>query len=158
MLMTSTVKKETGRALDVFTRFDRMFEDWMRTAPWRPAAEAAGWPHTETIKVDQFRDGDALVVRAELAGIDPDRDVELTVADGMLNIEAERRVQQKSEDKGYVRHELHYGSFVRRLPLPDGVTETDVSATYRDGILEVRVPIPEKVKPAEPTKIAIKKG
>lgn len=134
-----------------------MFEEWMRTVPWRPTGDA-GWPRAETIKVDQYRDGDTLVVRAELAGIDPERDVELTVTDGMLNIEAERRVEQKSEDKGYLRHELHYGSFVRRLPLPDGVTETDIAATYRDGILEVRVPVPETVKPAEPTKISIKKG
>lgn len=154
--MTNVVRRESGRALDAFTRFDRMFEDWMRTIPWRPTIETS-WPHTETIKVDQYRDGDALVVRAELAGIDPERDVTLTVTDGTLNIEAERRVEEKSEDKGHLRHELHYGSFVRRIPLPDGVTDSDVSATYRDGILEVRVPVPETAKTTEPTKIPIQK-
>jgi HSP20 family protein len=97
-------------------------------------------------------------VRAELAGIDPDKDVEITVKDGMLQITAERRVEEKTEDKGYTRHELRYGSFSRALPLPEGASESDIKATYKDGILEIRVPVTEPVAAAEPTKIAVTKG
>ncbi|MGQ0480268.1 MAG: Hsp20/alpha crystallin family protein [Pseudonocardia sp.] len=154
------MRRESARPLDVFERFDRMFDDWLHAMPWRPVAPLAepGWLRQQTIKVDQYRDGDTLVVRAELAGIDPERDVTLTVADGMLNIEAERRVEEKSEDKGYLRHELHYGKFVRRLQLPEAVSEENVAASYRDGILEIRVLIPAAPPVPEPRKIAIEKG
>jgi HSP20 family protein len=97
-------------------------------------------------------------VRAELAGIDPDKDVAITVKDGLLQIKAERRVEEETEDKGYTRHELRYGSFSRSLPLPDGATESDIKATYKDGILEIRVPVTEPPADAEPTKISITKG
>jgi HSP20 family protein len=95
------------------------------------------------------------VVRAELPGIDPDEDVELTVTDGMLHIEAERREEEETEDKGYVRRELRYGSFSRSLPLPEGATEADITATYKDGILEIRVPAPQ---PPPAKKIPVSKS
>lgn len=93
-----------------------------------------------------------LVVRAELAGIDPDKDVEITVEGPMLRITAERREQEQSEGRDYVRKEFRYGSFTRTFPLPEGVTETDVKATYKDGILEVRVPLPQR---AEAVKVPV---
>jgi HSP20 family protein len=89
-----------------------------------------------------------LVVEAELPGIDPAKDVEVTVSDGMLHIAAERREEERSDDEGVVRHELRYASFARTMPLPDGVTEADVKASYKDGVLEIRVPAPEAA--AEP--------
>ena len=98
------------------------------------------------------------VIRAELPGIDPDKDVELTVIDGILRINAERRVESKTEDKGYLRHELHYGSLTRTLPLPDGIKEADITASYKNGILEIRVPVLEQPPEREPKKIAITKG
>ena len=104
------------------------------------------------------RDGQTLVIRAELPGIDPEKDVELTVADGMLRIDAERRVEKDTQDMGYTRHELRYGRFTRTLPLPETATESDISAAYKDEILEVRVPIPEPRAAKEPTRIAISKG
>jgi HSP20 family protein len=97
-------------------------------------------------------------VRAELAGIDPEKDVEITVQDGVLQINAQRRVEEKTEDKGYMRHELRYGSFKRTLPLPDGASESDITATYKDGILEIRVPVAEPSPATAPKKIAITKS
>ena len=84
------------------------------------------------------------MIRADLPGIDPDPDVELTVSDGMLDIRAERREEDKREDKGYLRRELRYGSLSRALPLPKGITESDITATYKAGILEIRVPEPRQ--------------
>jgi HSP20 family protein len=138
---------------------DRLFDEWMRAMPMRqPFSGGFEWPDDELIRVDEFRDDKTQVVRAELAGIDPDKDVAITVSDGMLRINAQRRVQEKTEDKGYTRHELRYGSFSRSLPLPEGASESDISATYKDGILEIRVPVAEPPAVAEPTKIAITKS
>jgi HSP20 family protein len=95
------------------------------------------------MKVEEFRDGDTLVVRAEMPGIDADNDVEITVSDGMLHLRAERRSETKSDDKKGYRSEFRYGSFARSVRLPAGAGEDDVKASYNDGILEVRVPIDE---------------
>jgi HSP20 family protein len=149
-------RPKTVEPVDIFDRFDHMFEDWTRMLPFRrPATLAREWATEELIKVDEYRENGSLVVRAELPGIDPDKDVEITVSDGMLCIEAERREEEKTEEKGFVRHELSYGSFTRTLPLPDGVTESDITASYKDGILEIRIPAPE---PAPATKISISKS
>jgi HSP20 family protein len=149
--MTSVVRHEPqrGELVDIFDRFDRMFGEWARELPFRwPLFAGRGWTGAGLIPVDEYQEEDALVVRAELAGIDPEKDVELTVTDHMLHIEAERREEEKVKEKGYVRHEVRCGSFSRTLPLPEGVTDADISANYKDGILEIRVPTPK----AEPVR------
>ena len=108
------------------------------------------------MKLEEFRDGDTLVVRAEMPGIDPDKDVEITVSDGMLHLSAERRSETKTEDKKGYRSEFRYGSFSRSMRLPAGAGEDDVKATYDDGILEVRIPIDESSTGAK--KIPISRG
>lgn len=157
--MSTLTRRNRGDLVGWFNRMDQMFEEWMRSLPMhRPFGMTMEWPGHEFIEVDEFREGDTEVIRAELPGIDPDKDVELTVVDGMLRIKAERRVEEKTEDKGYTRHELRYGSFMRTLPLPEGASETGITAAYKDGILEVRIPIPEEVPRPAPAKIAISKG
>jgi len=61
----------------------------------------------------------------------------------MLHIRAQRRTESDRDEQGYRRRELRYGSFSRSLSLPKDVKESDVEATYADGILEVRVPVPK---------------
>jgi HSP20 family protein len=141
--MADLVKKESRR-VEPFDFFDRVFDDWTRLMPFRRPWLFGRELSDEMIRVDELRDGDELVIRAELPGIDPDKDVELTVSEGMLHIHAERREEEHTEKKGYRRRELHYGSFARSLPLPTGVKESDIHATYKDGILEVRVPAPKE--------------
>ncbi len=157
--MSGLIRRDRGSDVTSrFSRMDRLFDEWMRSLPMRrPFGFGWDWPGEDLIRVDEYREGDTEVIRAELPGIDPEKDVELTVGDGMLRISAERRVEEKTEDLGYVRHELRYGSMSRTLPLPEGVSESDVSATYKDGILEVRVKVPERAETA-PKKIAIKKS
>jgi HSP20 family molecular chaperone IbpA len=70
------------------------------------------------IRAEEFHDDGTLVVRADLPGIDPEKDVELTVSDGMLRIEAERREEQRKEDKGYLRQELRTGLCPGRCRCP----------------------------------------
>jgi HSP20 family protein len=153
------MQRRESPGMSPFGRLDRMFDEWMRSFPARrPMAMPWDAPAEDVISVDEYRDGQTLVVRAELAGIDPEKDVQLTVDQGMLRIDAERRVEKDTEDKGYTRHELRYGRFSRTLPLPEGATESDITATYKDGILEVRVPLPEPPSATPPKKIEITKG
>ena len=150
-----TRREPHGEATDVFSRFDRMFDEWARMMPFRPMLFPRWREAEELIRVEEFREDRTVVIRADLPGIDPDKDVELTVSDGMLHIEAERREEEKREEKGYLRHELRYGSLSRSLPLPEGVTEADITATYKAGVLEIRIPEPKR-EPAK--KIAVSKA
>jgi HSP20 family protein len=92
------------------------------------------------LRIEEYREDDTLVIRSEMPGIDPDKDVEIDLRDHMLEIRAERHEKEVKEEKGTHRSEFRYGSFFRAVPLPDDVKETDVKASYKDGILEVRVP------------------
>ena len=93
---------------------------------------------------DEMEDGH-YVVRAEIPGIDPAKDVDITVRDGRLTIKAER--SEKKETKG--RSEFSYGSFVRSVSLPAGADEDGINATYDKGILTVSVALPKEAAPAE---------
>jgi len=87
---------------------------------------------------DEMTDG-RYEVRAEIPGIDPAKDVDITVRDGQLTIKAER--SEKKEFDG--RSEFSYGSFVRTVSLPAGANEDDIKATYDQGILTVSVAVSE---------------
>lgn len=109
---------------------------------WRrffePDMLGGGW-----MRVEEFTDGDTMVIRAEMPGIDPDKDVELTISDGILHVRAVRHERTEEKSKDGFRSEFHYGSFERSLALPVGTKEEEVKATYANGILEIRVPVGE---------------
>jgi HSP20 family molecular chaperone IbpA len=104
------------------------------------------------VHVEDYVSEGQYVVRVELPGIDPEKDVEITVDDGVLTVKAERREEKKEGG----RSEFRYGSFTRTVTLPTGADEENVAASYSDGILEVRTPIEEAAK-AERKRIAITK-
>lgn len=91
----------------------------------------------QPIRVEDYVEGDRYVVRAEIAGIDPEKDVEVAVGSGYLTIRAVRA--DKTEGKH--RSEFRYGAFSRSLALPAVADEDDVTASYRDGILKVTIGI-----------------
>jgi len=109
--------------------------------------DLGGW-----LRVEEFTDTDTLVVRTEMPGIDPDKDVELTVSGGMLHIRATRSEGKEHATKSGYRSEFRYGVFERDVLLPEGASGQDVRASYTDGILEIRVPMP---KAPAVTKVAI---
>lgn len=109
------------------------------------------------LRVEEFQDGDTLVVKTEMPGIDPDKDVDISVSDGILHIQAERREQSEHKDKDGYRSEFRYGSFERNIPLPTGTKDADVQASYKDGVLEVRLPVPES-SDKKKAKIPITRG
>jgi HSP20 family protein len=129
---------------------------WDRFWAWPNFPQMRRFFEEEDMRVEEFVDEDQLVVRAEMPGIDPDRDVEIDIRDHALRIRAERRQEERHEEDGRYRSEFHYGTFTRVVPLSRSVSEEDVKASYRDGILEVRVPIDEKG--AEAKKIPVERG
>ena len=135
---------------------DRQLLDWPAIAwpeRWRQMLDADGllgsW-----LRVEEFEEGDTLVVRAEIPDIDPDKDVEVTTADGMVHIHAHREEKSEHKDKKGYRSEFRYGDFDRQIALPDGASPADVTARYADGILEVRTPCPAAPE-QEPTRITV---
>lgn len=126
--MGALTKKESASPFaDLFDWFDT---GWPAMAEWRQHM-------APTIRIEDRLETDRYVLRAELPGMNPEKDIEITVADGVLTISAERR--EEVSEKG--RSEFHYGSFVRRVTLPKGAQEDAVDAKYTDGILEVMVPL-----------------
>ena len=105
----------------------------------------------QPIRIEDFVEDDRYLIRAELAGIDPEKDVEVTVGGGYLTIRAERH--DKTEGKH--RTEFRYGSFSRSLPLPGNANPDDVKATYNHGILTVAVGLKVEKK-EEAKKIEVK--
>lgn len=91
------------------------------------------------IRIEDFVDGQTYVLRAEMPGIDPDNDVDIIVDDGVLTIQAQRSEEKKDRD----HREFRYGSFSRSVPLPRGSKVDDIRAEYRDGVLELRMPVDE---------------
>ncbi|MGZ6951481.1 MAG: Hsp20/alpha crystallin family protein [Acidimicrobiia bacterium] len=109
--------------------------DLLRLPPWPTVAGE------HELRIEELRDGDTFVVRAEVPGIDPDEVVDIRVADHTLHLRVERRESSRTEDTHGFRSEFRYGSLYRAVPLAAGATERDVTATYKDGILEVRMPV-----------------
>jgi HSP20 family protein len=95
------------------------------------------------VRVEDYMEEGAYVVRAELPGIDPDKDVEVSVEHDMLTIRGERREETKEKN----HREFHYGSFIRTVSLPKGADADKITASYTDGVLEVRVPTSGEEKP-----------
>ena len=107
----------------------------------------------QPIRVEEYVEGDRYMIRAELAGIDPEKDVEVTVGSGYLTVRAER--SDKIERKH--RSEFRYGSFSRTLALPVNADEDAVTASYRDGILTISVGLKTEQK-ASAKKIEVATG
>jgi HSP20 family protein len=89
---------------------------------------------------------DHFVLKADLPGL-TEADVNIEVQDGTLAISGERKAEHEEREKGWYRIERSFGSFNRSLTLPDGVEPDRIEASFKDGVLEVRIPKPEERKP-----------
>ncbi|MDW4904060.1 Hsp20/alpha crystallin family protein [Streptomyces sp. ADMS] len=103
-----------------------------------PVAQTA--PGTHGIRIEERLTDGTYVLRAELPGIDPEKDVEITVTEGLLTLRAERI--EETKDKHHT--EFRYGTLTRVVRLPAGAEGDEATAEYKDGVLTVTVPVPEK--------------
>jgi HSP20 family molecular chaperone IbpA len=132
--MAAITRRESSPLAELFDWFDA---GWPALAEWRREMSPAA------IRIEDRLEEDKYVVRAELPGIDPEKDISITVENGVLTISAQR--EEKVSEKG--RSEFRYGSFVRRLTLPPGTQDDAVEASYRNGILQVTMPMAGKSEP-----------
>ncbi|MCH8559759.1 Hsp20/alpha crystallin family protein [Nesterenkonia sp. LB17] len=116
--------------LDPFALIDDVFRS-MRTPSMDAAQRQAGFVPA----VDAHREGEDLVLRADLPGIDPDKDVAVELTGRTLTVSGERRSETEAEGL----REVRYGSFSRTITLPGEVSSDAISATYESGVLTVRV-------------------
>jgi len=89
--------------------------------------------------VDIFEDGNDIVVKAEIPGMKKEN-IEVNLTDDMITVSGEKKNEEKVEKKDYYRIERSYGSFTRSFRLPKDVQTDKARATFKDGVLEIRVP------------------
>ena len=135
-----TLQHQVNRLFEPF--FGRGFEDQdLIGGTWIPA-------------VDIAEEKDAIVVTAEVPGIKQD-EIDIQYENGVLTLRGERRFEKESSEKSFHRVERTYGTFVRSFALPRSVDAEKITATYENGVLEVRVPKREDAKPKQ-IRIAVK--
>jgi HSP20 family protein len=98
----------------------------------------------EEPRIESYVEKDNLIVRAEMPGVDP-KDVEVTVSGNMLTIRGSREERHEKKDRDFLQQEITYGRIERSLALPPGTTGEGIKAAYRNGILELTVPIPKEL-------------
>jgi HSP20 family protein len=96
--------------------------------------------------VDVWETENELVLSFDLPGIPEDK-IAVELDDNVLTVSGERERMQEHTNERFYRFERRFGSFSRSVTLPAGVSESDITANYKDGVLEVRVPKPEEQKP-----------
>jgi HSP20 family protein len=128
------VRELTSLQSDVNRLFNSFFEGTNGGARrWTPA-------------VDLVESDRHLILKADLPGLGED-DVHIEVADNVLTISGDRKTESEERKEGYYRLERAFGSFSRSLTLPDGVDSDKIDASFDNGVLEVKIPKPEEVKP-----------
>jgi HSP20 family protein len=144
--MTTVLRRPVGRSLPDLL-------DWAERLP-----EALAWANlpaaqeVHSIRVEEFIEDGTYTVRAELPGMDPERDISVEVDGGLMTIRAERR--EERHERGTT--EFHYGRSERRIALPEGADEDQINARYDAGVLTVTVPVREQA--ARPRSIPVQRS
>jgi HSP20 family protein len=133
--------RELGTIQNEMNRLFNTFFDTPTTAQANGGTQRRWIPAMDLVETDG-----EFVLRADLPGLS-ESDVSIELEDNVLTISGERKGDQEYRKDGYYRFERSYGSFRRSLSLPDGVDPGAVKASFRHGVLEVRVPKPEERKP-----------
>jgi HSP20 family protein len=117
----------------------RQFADDMDRS-WGPATTDGGAAWAPAIEVK--RKNSDLVVTAELPGLKKD-DVKITVTGDLLTLEGERKQEKEEKREGFYHSERSYGKFLRSIALPEGARTDQANAEFKDGMLEITIPVPE---------------
>ncbi len=151
-------------------QMDRLFDDFMKD--WRMPSlmpslsrdvfglapfEMPAWGQGAVdVRFDVTDTDDAIEITAELPGID-EKDVELSVADGVLTVKGEKKSEKETKERDYYLSERRYGSFSRAMRVPDSVDQDKVKASFDNGVLSIVLPKRAEAK-VKKRKIAISKG
>lgn len=130
----------------VTEEMDRVFGDFGFAPRWLmprsvfralPSIREAAW----TPRIEAFQQEDRFIIRAELPGLSKD-DVEVNLTDDAAIIQGQRKQEREEEREGYYHSERSYGTFYRAIPLPEGVIPDSAEASFKDGVLEIRLQAP----------------
>ena len=143
------IRWEPVRELNTIqNEMNRLFNTFFEAGPGQTGGQTAARRWLPAM--DLVEDGDEFVLRADLPGLSED-DVNIELEDNVLTISGERKSEHEERSEGYYRLERASGSFSRSLTLPEGVDPEKVQARFDRGVLEVKIPKPEQVKPRKVT-------
>jgi HSP20 family protein len=165
---TALEKREERRMRrwDPFEMFDALQEEmarfWGHAFPlmprplsW-PLRRMALAPTTWMPSIDVYKKDGNLVVKAELPGVRKE-DIEVTLDQGDLVIRGERTAERETREENYYRMERSFGSFYRHIPLPFDAKPDQITASYNDGVLEIRIPRPtQEEQQSQPRRIPLR--
>ncbi len=132
-----TLRQEMERVFDRF--FEPRWDEFEGVGAWAP-------------KLDFSETKDAFVVKAEVPGVEQ-KDISVSIQDQMLTVKGEKHKEKEEKDEKYHRVERSWGAFARTIALPAGVDTEKVNATFKDGVLSVKLP---KTPAAKGTTIPVK--
>ncbi len=138
------------RALEMERWFDRTVEDFWRR-PFPTLLRPERWWPAETgmtmrmLAVDVYEEKDDVILKAEIPGLSKE-DISVQVTDSTLMIKGEKKREEEVKEDDYYRCERFFGSFTRAVALPCDVKADQVKASFKNGVLEVRMPKTEEAK------------
>ncbi len=143
--MTQLTRWEPFRDLiSLREAMDRLFEESFV----RPRTGALAPRVRGTLALDMYETDDDVVVRASVPGVDPE-DLDINITGDTLTIRGETRAEEEVEEDNYIYRERRYGAFSRSVAIPTAVEADEAEAEFEDGILTLRLPKAEEVKPKE---------
>jgi HSP20 family protein len=148
---TELAKREAPKMVSPFSEMERMMADFMR----RPFSMFPSmWPRMDLIEdemspaVDIYEEDDSIVAKVELPGMKKE-DISVELNNGVLKITGEKKREEKVEKKNYYRIERSSGSFERRISLPVEIQADKTKASFKDGVLQIKIPKSDEAKKKE---------
>ncbi|GBD94922.1 18 kDa heat shock protein [bacterium BMS3Abin05] len=138
--------RPTRDILGIRDEMDRLFDEFFGTLPEKFAGENVEGVWLPAVDISETEHD--LIVTAELPGIKKDA-LKLSVQDNILTIKGEKKQEKETKDENYHRIERSYGAFQRTFSLPAIVDATKIKATFKDGVLKIRLPKKEEAKTKE---------
>ncbi|HEY7545091.1 MAG TPA: Hsp20/alpha crystallin family protein [Blastocatellia bacterium] len=146
----------SGNPFTLMSRFademDRLFEDFgFGRSMLAPAGRQGLWPSGRmeqsvwSPQMEVFEREGQIVVRADLPGLNKD-DIKIDITDDALTIQGERRQEHEQSEEGFYHSERSFGHFYRSIALPEGVDADNAKANFRDGVLEITIPAPQRTQ------------
>ena len=133
--------------INLFDRFNNEINRFLTGTPIQDeTVPARDWMPA----VDILEEDSRYVLFADLPGVERS-DIDISLEEGVLTIKGERRAESETQTDGYRRRERLRGSFLRRFTLPDTVNADSISATMKDGVLQIGIPKQEKPQPRKIT-------
>lgn len=155
--LTESLDRMMARDLRLMRRFSRDLEWLFDEFGFRPRFFERELPQVAWMPdVEVFQRDNRFIVRADLPGLKKE-DVKVHVEDNLLILEGQRKEEAEEKREGFYRSERTYGSFYRALPLPEGAKADQIDAAFKDGVLEIGMPMPvEKAKAVKSIDVKVK--